>query len=333
MEAQITYLDEHRKEDMNSSSYKRSQLASMIEQEVAQEISPPLSDISHGFAQGLTDMLYSEGANQPHHSRRESLDYFDKSFMERELKRVYGNIAQYTRDALGATDDREVNNLRRNVYRQIEQHGLGGFVDEARPWKPKGLEDRFDQDNYLAPQKIETALTSTLSGYKELIQPKLYDDLTARIRDKAPVLAEKISDYAPTPLNRLKDIFSTTEGMRKYDEAKSVFERQVIYDALSASGFDKKRAAEYLGDSLRTLNRRIEELGIQQEQSKASEQKEAKVIVIEEVINKNEQQNPPQAAVSEIERFQQLVREYNSKRAVEREKKEKKKQMKWKIAA
>jgi hypothetical protein len=336
MEAQILHMDQYRKEDMNSQSYKRNHLASMIEQEVAAEISPPLRDISHGFAQGLTDMLYSEGEKQPHHSRRESLDYFDKSFMQRELKRVYGNIAQYTRDALGATDGREVNNLRRNVYRQIEQHGLGGFVDEARPWKPKGLEDRFDQDSYLQPQKVETALTSTLSGYREIIQPKVYDDLSARIRDKAPVLAEKIADYAPTPLNRLKEIFSSTDGTRRYDEARSIFERQVIYDALSASGFDKKKAAEYLGDSLRTLNRRIEELGIEQEQNKEAKV-ETKVILIEEVIKNKEQQNAPPAAVSEIERFQQLVREYNSRRASERERKEdkkdKKKQVQWKMAA
>jgi hypothetical protein len=327
-------MDLHGKPDASSQSYKRSQLASLIEQEVADEISPPLRDISRGFAQGLTDMLYSEGASQPHCSRKSAIDYFDKSFMQRELKRVYGNITQYTRDALGAQDSREENNLRRNVYRQVERYGLGDFVDEARPWKPKKLDDLFEDKASIAPHKVETALTSTLSAYKEMIQPKLYEDLSARIHEKAPVLADKISDYAPTPTNRLKEIFSATEGMRRYDDARSVFERQVIYDALSAAGFDKKKAASYLGDSLRTLNRRIEALGIEQEREKEVKVAGAKVIVIEEVLKKDEQQAPPPAAVNEIERFQQLVREYNAKRESERVRKTaNRKQTSWKIAA
>jgi Bacterial regulatory protein, Fis family len=335
MEAQISYLQEQRNQDAGSGSYRRSQLTALIEREVEAEIGPPLRDISQGFATGLTDMLYSDGESQAHHSRSHALQYFDKSFMKRELKRVYGNIAQYTRDALGAQDDRDVNNLRRNVYRQIERHGLWSYVDEVRPWKPNDLDDRLDENRYMIPpQKVETALASALSGYKEIIRPKVYDDLSARIRDKAPALAEKIADYAPTPLNRLKEIFSASDGIRRYDDARSVFERQVIYDALSAAGFDKKKAAGYLGDSLRTLNRRIKELGMGEQASAKKQESESNVIRIEEFVQRKPEPEKPAHAVGEIERFQQLVREYNARRESERVRKEvKKKQVKWKMAA
>ncbi|MBW2971532.1 hypothetical protein KY359_00720 [Candidatus Woesearchaeota archaeon] len=315
----------------------RQQLVYRIQREIDEQIQPPLKDISYGFAQGLTDMLYTTGEEQDCFSRRDALDYFDRSFMQRELKRVKGNITQYVRDALGAEDEREINNLRRNVYRQIDRYGLDRFIDAARPWKQAPLEDKLGTD-YMQPEKVETTLTSVLSGYKSIIQPTVYDDISTRIKEKSPLIAEKISPYMPTPANRLNEIMDTTKGVTNYSEARTIFERQVIYDALDAAGFDKKKAAEYLGDSLRTLNRRIAELGIEEQARKEEREKENppdNVVRIDEFVQKKLEPDKPPEAVGEIERFHQLVREYNAKRGAERERKDikKQKQVRLKIAA
>ncbi|MBN1544329.1 hypothetical protein JW898_02600 [Candidatus Woesearchaeota archaeon] len=313
---------------------KKKELTYMIRKEIDAEIHPHLREISHRFAQGITDLLYTSGREEPFPTRRQTLDYFDRSFMQRELRRVKGNITQYARDALGAVDEGEVNNLRRNVYRQIEKYGLGGLVDAARPWKQTPLEDTINL-NYVKPDKVETTLTGVLSGYKNVINPGLYDDISARIKEKAPVIAERISPYAPTPENRLKDIMGTTEGVRSYTGARQTFERQVVYDALSAAGFDKSKAAKYLGDSLRTLNRRIAELGMEEQARKGEQTNEMprdNVVRIDEFVQKKLEPDMPPRAVGEIERFQQLVREYNARRESAREKKgQKNKQQKVKI--
>ncbi|MBU2561800.1 MAG: hypothetical protein KKD17_05880 [Nanoarchaeota archaeon] len=307
----------------SSNDNKKEELAYLIGKEIDAEIQPPLRDISHGFTQGLTDLIYTSSKDEPFPTRRQALDYFDQSFMQRELKRVKGNITQYTRDALGAEDESEVNNLRRNVYRQIEKYSLGSLVDAARPWKQTPLEDTISL-NYLQPERVETTLTGVLSGYKSVIQPALYDDISARIKERSPAIAEKISPYLPTQTNRLNNLFSVTEGVTNYQEARATFERQLVYEALEAAGFDKSRAARYLGDSLRTLNRRIAELGVE-EQAKTEERKQDNVVRIDEFVQRKLEPDKPAAAVSEIERFQQLVREYNAKREAEREKREEKK--------
>jgi hypothetical protein len=136
-------------------------------------------------------------------------------------------------------------------------------------------------------------------------------------------------------MNRLKEIFSATEGIRDYAEARTTFEKQLIYDALDAASGDKEKAARYLGDSLRTLNRRMAELGIEttpREEEQRATQQEA---VLEEKVKSNEQQQPPAHAVDAIERFRQLQKEYDAKREAARENKEvkKRKQAQWRMAA
>ncbi len=326
MSQQQNIYDRNRKDEPYSTSLSslkpwgadKEELVNIVEKDIEQELNPPLRDITSGLAKGLADTMYNFGAEARYPDRKESLSYFDSQFIKREMKRVKGNITQYARDALGASDPLEINNLRRNVYRQIEKHDLGGFVDNARPWKEK--KEQPQQDYLAIPiKKIEDTLYSTLSGYKEVIRPGLYEELSSRIHTKAPLLAERVSRYAPTPANRIDRILESTKGVTNYCQARSIFEKQLIYDALEASRFDKHKAAKYLGDSVRTLNRRIEELGIDLNNRK--EQPERKQKMIEEIISTKEDSKAK--PVGEMERFQQLVMEYNSKRETERLAKEK----------
>ncbi len=316
----------------SSGDPQRDDLVYKVEQQIEQVLHPGFKDVSYGMAQSLTDTLYSAAGEQPTPSRREALDYFDSNFMNREMKRVKGNITQYVRDAFDLEDPLEINKKRRNIYRKIDKHGLSEAVDAARPWKQTGLdelENRLYKGSSLGPEKVESTLTSTLSGYRDKLHPQLYDDLNSRIKQSSAAIAENVSDYMPTPVNRLKEIFASTDGMTKYSDARDTFERQIVYDALTAAEFDKNKAASYLGDSLRTLNRKIAELGLDEEtenKSKIKEKERSNVISMEDAIKKKideiaQEENIPEGAVDEIERFQQLVREYNAKRDSERERK------------
>jgi hypothetical protein len=315
MQGDTPYRIEHSKQDSNRYSAgdsRKIELQQRISCEIDSEISPPLKDITYRFSEGLAETVYDISKGSKYHTRKQALDYFDRQFIAGGMKKAYGNITQYVRDSFGAKEPGEINNLRRNIYRQIERYGLGDIVDDARPWKPKKLEDRIDDRTYLPSKAVEKTLAGKLSDYKDLIQPKIYDELSNRIREKSPLIAERISGYMPTPTNRLKEIAESTKGIQNYTEARSVFEREVVYDALKAADFDKKKAAKYLGDSLRTLNRRLSELII--ERKEESPQMQA--------------QSPTQTpAVNEIERFRQLVMEYNTRReamAKDTEKKRKK---------
>ena len=335
MQDNLAYkLEKERSEGFASSYFnnvdeKKKQLSYRISSDIEETIRPPLRDISYRFAQGLTDAVYSASDEETFPTRREALDYFDKQFMQREITRVKGNLTQYVRDAFGVKDESKVNTLRRNVYRKIGKYGLSGIVDSARPWKPTKLEDKVDSSSYVGAGKVETTLSKVLSGYKDVIQPTVYSDISTRIKEKAPLLAEKISAYMPNQANRLKSIMQSTEGMTRYGEAKAVFEKQIIYDALEAADGDKKKAARYLGDSLRTLNRKIAELGIEDE-AKTQQNEENNVVRIEDFVKKKTE-NQEKPAASEVERLQQLIREYNAKREAESKKKDKK-QVKLRVA-
>ena len=341
MEAQTAYnTPQNAAEEGFTSSYfsrsddKRKELTYRVEQEIARELQPPLKDISYGFAEGLTDMMYRCSDEETFPTRRQAIEYFDRTFMQRELKRVKGNITQYVRDAFGAEDGPQINNLRRNVYRKIGRYGLEESVDAARPWKPTMLDDKVDEKYSLGADKVESTLSTVLSGYKSVIQPELHDRISYDIKEKAPLLAERLSEYMPTPANRIKQAIKLTEGMTKYDDARETFERQVIYNALEAAGFDKKKAAGYLGDSLRTLNRRIESLGLEEQlNEKEQKQGDGSVVHIDDFVRKKngDKEEKPTSAVNEIERFHQLVREYNDKREAERQRKGKREEKKEKM--
>lgn len=312
---------------MQANTAHRNDLAYRVENDIESTIQPPLKDISYGFAQKLTDMMYSKSEEETFPTRKDALNYFDRRFMERELTRVKGNITQYVRDAHGAADDRQINNLRRNVYRQIEKHGLHDLVNAARPWKQAQHSDDLDSKTYIAAEKIESTLSNALTGYRDIIQPNVYDNISTSIKEKSGMLAEKISEYAPTPANRLKEVMQSTAGITSYKEAKAVFEKQVVYDALEAAKWDKKKAARYLGDSLRTLNRKITELGIEQKVEEKGQDRDSSVVRIEDHIKQRESkacEDRPANTVSDVERLKQLIAQYNEKREAERMRKGKK---------
>ncbi|MFC1741625.1 helix-turn-helix domain-containing protein [Nanoarchaeota archaeon] len=328
MQANNAYkLEGGRAKDQSSpysrAAQERNNLTYRIQNEIEQEIPVPFKEVSQGLAKNLTDTAYQLSAEQGHYNRKNSLDFFDKQFLERESEKVDGSMRDFVRNAYGVEDDKTVDNISRNWFRKKERFDLADKIDSMRiinkdPWAEPVLEDKV----YSAPQpvveKVESALYSTLSNYKDAIHPKMYDDLSSKIKEKAPLLAEKLSEYMPTPANRLRGLMESTTGISRYNEAREMFERQVVYDALEAAKWDKEKASQYLGDSLRTLNRRISELGIERDVKDGAE--DGKVVRIEDFVRKKEKDTggKPDGAVDEIERFRQLVQEYNAKRDVDR---------------
>jgi len=293
----------------NPAEHEKYSLVNRIEDEIHTELAPPFRDVAYRCAQDLSDVMYKHCAEEKFPTRGgEALEHFNRNFMEREISRVKGNITQYVRDAFGTDDDKKTNNLRRNVYRKIGKYGLGDFVDSKRPWKQADLDDRITSKYNVQAATVESTLTNTLQNYRATIHPEQYDKLSAKINEKSPVIAESISAYMPNQDNRLNRIFDMTTGVTNYNEARQIFEKQIIYDALEAAGFDKKKTAEYLGDSTKTLDRRMTSLGINDNIKLESKEK------IEDIVVKNKPNEMPAEAISETERFKQLVEDYNSKR-------------------
>jgi|GEM_PF-4495975 len=285
-------------------------ISSRMKGEIDAELQIPLKEVSQRLARELSDTAYQSCADSEFPTRKQAIWYFEENFMKRELRRVKGNITQYVRDAFGADDEKELNNLRRNVYRKIERYGLGELIDNARPWRQTPLEERVADIHTISPERVASSMIAALSEYKGTLHPDIYENLASKINEKSYLISRKISDYLPTPARKLDRLITQTEGIRSYKEAKSVFEREVVYGALEAADFDKKKAAKYLGDSLRTLNRKIEELGI------GTKKKEDPKTAAKPDIKTDEK-----VQLSETERFNELVKEYNARREEERKRK------------
>jgi len=292
----------------NKPTGDRESLRYQIGLEVDKELAPPFSEISTGFAEGLTDLVYDQCAQESFPSRGEAIEYFNRNFMEREITRVKGNISQYVRDAFGASDDKQTNNLRRNVYRKIGKYGLHDMVDGARPWKPVEKQESITSKYMMQEDVVQNTLTSVLDDYSEKLHPIHKGYLTEKIQEKSGTIAAALADYMPNQENRMSQIFEQTEGITDYKQALQVFEGAVVYEAMEAAGFDKQKAAEYLGDSLRTLNRRIADLGIDEDIEAGMN-----VVSMEEFVRREQDIPVDEVVDAETERLrvQEMIRERN----------------------
>jgi hypothetical protein len=323
MQKDITYNIVQSRPVLNSyasQEYRKQELTQRISSEIDSELNSPIKDLTYKLSEGLANTAYNIGKESGNYTRKQALEYFDKKFLEREIPRAHGIITELTRNVTDAYDKREVNSFRRNLYRKIDKYGLEGAIDSVRPINIDPMKAPAKNDNvYSAPKtivdKLEYTMSSTLSGYKGIIHPNIYENMSSQIKEKASVLASKILPYIPTHENRLNQIIEQTEGS-KFKEAKLMFEKQFIYDALCAADFDKTKAADYAGDSVQTFNRRLSKLGLDASKEK-KEHDNAKA--------------KPEVPTQEIDRFKQLVMEYNSRREAmvdDAEKKKMKKQTK-----
>ena len=276
----------------------RQDLAHRIGKAVDDVIHTPLPDITDTFKQKLTELVYEKNLEEEFPTRRQALDYFEREFFKRSIERTKGNLAKLARES---------GRSRERLYPVLKKHNLMDFVDHKRPIRQRKLEERMDRQERIQAENIESTLSDALSGYKNVIHPSLYHNIKENIKEKSPVLAKKISSYVPTQERRLSSIMEITNGVNNYKQAKSLFERQVVYEAFKAADGDIKKTARYLGDSEKTVRRKIKEFRI--EKNAKEETKEV--------------QNP---VISEVERLRQLMEEYETRREAARKEKEKRKQ-------
>jgi DNA-binding NtrC family response regulator len=300
MQENLAYKLNNDQEGFTSSYFfedkTRQDLAYRIGKDVDDAIQIPVRDITDRFKQKLTEFVYEKNLEEDFPTRRQALDYFEREFFKRSIDRTKGNLAQLARES---------GRSRERLYPVLKKHDLMDFVDHKRPIRQRKLEERMDRAEYIHAENIESTLSDALSGYKNVIHPSLYDNIKESIKEKSPMLAQRISSYMPTQDRRLNDLMQTTEGINNYKEAKSLFEKQIVYEAFKAADGDVKKTARYLGDSEKTVRRKIKEFRIEE---KAKEEKEEIPV-----------------AKSDVERLKQLVEEYESRREAARKEKERKK--------
>ncbi|MBW2997384.1 hypothetical protein KY349_03535 [Candidatus Woesearchaeota archaeon] len=300
MQENLAYKLNNDQEGFTSSYFfedkTRQDLAYRIGKDVDDAIQTPVRDITDRFKQKLTEFVYEKNLEEDFPTRRQALDYFEREFFKRSIDRTKGNLAQLARES---------GRSRERLYPVLKKHDLMDFVDHKRPIRQRKLEERMDRAEYIHAENIESTLSDALSGYKNVIHPSLYDNIRENIKEKSQMLAQKISTYMPTQDRRLNDLMQTTEGINNYKEAKSLFEKQIVYEAFKAADGDVKKTARYLGDSEKTVRRKIKEFRIEE---KAKEEKEEIPV-----------------AKSDVERLKQLVEEYESRREAARKEKERKK--------
>ncbi len=226
------------------------------EKEVA-KIAPPLYEVQQKIARDISDAVYSSSLD--YGSRSEIMGSFEQAYLRQKVVDVKGNLTEVVRQAYGADDPAKVNNLRRNVYRKLDL----GFVDSQRPWKPEPKQ-QLGYSSPVSADTIESAVMSSLDNYREVLHPSVYKSVSEKISQCSTDIADTLGHYVPTKENLVKGWVASTKDMTLPDAMKRV-ESEIIYSALEAADFNKERAAKYLGDSLRTLNRRIKGLGLKKE--------------------------------------------------------------------
>jgi len=288
-------------------------IASRVRSEIDTHLEPQIRDVAYDMADSLTSAIYDAAEQQGQPTRREALDYFERNFWTEGVDRTIGNISKLGRESGIAP---------KNIYPKLKRYELMPLVNHKRPEVQAPLENKLYTGGTgagITASQVQDTLTSTLSGYREKLHPTMYAEIDSRIKERSEAIAANVADYMPTPEKRLETIFDNTRGVTDYRQAKAMFEKQIVYDALSAAGFDKKKAAKYLGDDIRTLNRKIKEFCLDEENVARMDdfirKKNSKDGLTEERAS---EVGRPAGAVDEIERFHEIVREYNSKREAER---------------
>ena len=243
-------------------------------------LEPTNSDLADDFSRSLSEKVY-EAAQEKPLDYNSAMDYFNSSFLKKGLTEAKGIVTEYARTAYDLED---VSNARCNVHKQIKKYGLQDFVDSKRPWiqKELSLEGKLNRQ-YLKAEDVAGTLKSVLYDHASKIHPNEYSRLDDNINELAPMLANDLNNsVVTTRYDKLEEIFKGIEETNIH-KAKAQFERQFISNTLTEAGGDKKKAAQYLGVSLRTVNRKIRQLGIDEMRNKLTRDiKEQKAKTVED---------------------------------------------------
>ncbi len=291
-----TYLSEAALKSSRSLSYSTAGLMrvghkrddplySVLERQIGEIINPPYKAV-RSMAEGLYKTLEMQVGGS-YGSRVDLMHDFKKSYTMNGLERYLGEIGTFARSVSSGNPE----SARRRLNRYIDDYGLKPFLDGVRDRRrdPLGLR-KYDQVSgdlsgsvssspaYSGSDNLSSRLVLEPSLVADTLKQSLYETpglsseeylaVSSRIERTAPSLAERVSRYVRGPEDFVLGLVEETEGMT-IDEALSHAEKRIILSAVENAGFDMNLAAEYLGDSRRTLDRRIKVLRIREDIEKA----------------------------------------------------------------
>lgn len=285
------------------------QISSMLEREL-DSIESPFPTIKSDLARTLGEVVANKYAEQPVLSRDESLAYFERTTFERELNKADGIVARAAENLAGEYGNSE--SMRRRLNRAIDDYDFRSeFADHSKTIRTWSYDKSIDPLPTIEPDEIKLTLNSALYEHKDNISEHLYSSLAEQIDQKKDALVETITNSAEmyAPKNRLEEIMQLTTQANSFEEARNIFDREIITDALEASGWNKSKAAEYLSVSPTTLRDRMKKLDIGNNVASLDERRD-------------EQQAISPVQVNEEQRLQALVEEYQASRDTARVEKE-----------
>ncbi|MBT7903698.1 hypothetical protein HN587_07580 [Candidatus Woesearchaeota archaeon] len=240
-----------------------SDVGSIIETAVNKVIPFPFQEPKAVLAKGLEDVAYESAKGKPY-TLDTARQRFENYFFKDQLRDNYGNISQVARQT-------GVN--RRTIHRKVKEHGLEGFVDAYRPQKDDELNLESQTKSLFDEQKVASALKQTLGDYKGSLHPNVYSPIEQNVSGLAKQLTTELNgqNYGITRDEKISSIYSGIQTA-DFKEAKNQFEKEFIYGTLAETGFDKQKTAEYLDIDLRSLNRKISDLGIPTSEEEAHTQ-------------------------------------------------------------
>ncbi len=288
---------------------QKSLLYSALETEV-QKLDIPLGEVTKSITSTATNSLY-----QPEYlGRKEFMNSYKEGRLKHEISLAKGNLTEVTRNIYDVQDPTRVNVLRKNVNENVSKFGLWQYVDEKRPWKDNiALEDNVS--GTLVPERqVASALSSGLAEYQNLLHPKVYGEVQQKIDQYAPDIAKSVADLVPTRESTIDYLVKQTKDMT-WDESIAHVEKLAVEEAMTNAHQDKKKAAEYLGNSVKTLNRKLAKFDLGETRSTQSKPDLATSdmprlrAVIDEKQNKPDKMNPKPA--SRAEYFNEVAEGYD----------------------
>jgi transcriptional regulator with GAF, ATPase, and Fis domain len=261
-----TDLDSRTEEKQYDRFYhQQTQMHSLFEQVLERRLQTPIHEIPQDMASRLEQYLSSEAQERPL-TLKDANAQFDRWYFPQLLKQSYGNLSK-AGDIAGFD--------RRTLYRKLEEHKGEDLFDPDiyRPTKEKRQqqEEVFKAANqkkeYFKAEAVESVLNDSLSSFKQVLHPELYSTLETKIDLNAESIAAELNSnvYGVGRAQGVKEILSGINTM-KYEDAHSAFEKRFIYNTLAETGFDVKKAADYLDISTKTLQRKIQKHGLSLEQ-------------------------------------------------------------------
>ncbi|MBT5021865.1 hypothetical protein HOK51_00660 [Candidatus Woesearchaeota archaeon] len=257
----VTQPDKYTKYDSSTGSYATRNsdshddgIAGMIEGIVNSTIQIPFNEPKAVIAKGLETVAYSAAQEKPY-TLKEAKGKFEKYFFETKLRDNYGNIAQVAR-VTGVN--------RRTIHRKVNELGLAEVVDGYRPQKEQEKVDSVRESKSLFSEDVvANTIKETISGFKDSLHPQVYTKIETGIDTLAKEMTTKLNNqnYGITNEERINTIYDNIQTSNLKDAEKE-FEKNFVYSTWEAAGFDKKKTADYLDIDVRSLNRKISDFGL-----------------------------------------------------------------------